>query len=203
MHYTKKNSKQIVDNYSSVSLLPICSKTFENLTFDSICDFLDKNNFSNNSQSGFRPSEPCIYQLIAITQNIFSALDANLWLEICGVFFDLSKAFDRVWHDGLFDKLKSIGVNSNLLKLIKSFLKNRCQRVVFNGQSSVWKSVTAGEPEGSVLGPSIFPICINDLHLGLTTNVKLFADDTSVFWVVNNANSSACRLSNDLVKIRD
>ena len=71
-------------------------------------------------------------------------------MEICGVFFDLSKAFDRVWHDGLFDKLKSNGVNSNLLKLIKSFLKNRCQRVVFNGQSSVWKSVTAGEPEGSV-----------------------------------------------------
>ena len=83
------------------------------------------------------------------------------------------------------------------------FLNIKCQRVVLNDQSSVWKSVTAGVPQGSVLGPLFFLIYINGLPLGLTTNVKLFADDTSLFSVVNNASVSASRLNNDLVKIRD
>ena len=101
-------------------------------------------------------------------------------------------------------KLKSNnGIDSNLFQLIKSFLNSRCQRVVLNGQPSVWKSVTAGVPQGSVLGPLFLLICINDLPLGLTTTVKLFADDTSLFSVVNNASVSASRLNNDLVKIQD
>ena len=124
-------------------------------------------------------------------------------MEVRSVFLDLSKAFDRVWHDGLFYKLKSNRINANLFKLIKSFLNNRCQRVVLNGQSSVWKSVTAGVPQDSVLGQLFFLIYINDLPLGLATNVKLFADDTSLFSVVNNTSVSASRLNNDLVKIRD
>ena len=123
-------------------------------------------------------------------------------MEVCGVFLDLSKALDRIWHDGLLYKLKSNGIDGNLFKLIKFFLNNRYQRVVLNGQSSVWKSVTAGAPQGSVLGPLFFLIYINDLPLALTTNAKLFADDTSLFSVVNNASVSISRLNNDLVKIR-
>ena len=133
----KKNSKQIVDNYRPVSLLPICSKIFEKLIFDSIYEFLDENNLFNSNQSGFRPNDSCIHQLIDITHNIFSAFDANPSLEVRGIFLDLSKAFDRAWHDGLLYKLKSNGIDGNLFKLIKSFLNNRCQRVVLNGQSSV------------------------------------------------------------------
>ena len=121
-------------------------------------------------------------------------------MEIRGIFLDLSKAFDRVWHCGLFHKLKSNAIGGNLFKLIKSFLNNRCQRLVLNGQSLVWKSVTAGTPQVSVLGPLFFLIYINDLPLGLTTNVELFADDTSLFSVVNNASVSGSRLNNDLVK---
>ena len=98
---TQKNSKQIVDNYRPVSLLPICSIIFEKLIFDSIYEFLNKNNLFNNIQSGFRPDDSCIHQLIAITHNIFSAFDANPSLEVLGVFLDLSKAFHSVWHDGL------------------------------------------------------------------------------------------------------
>ena len=142
-------------------------------------------------------------QFIAITQNIFCAFDANSSLEVLGVFLDLSKTFDRDWHDGLFYKLKSNGIYGKAFKLIKSFLDNRCQRVDLNGQSTVWKSFTAGVPQGSVLGPLFFLIYINDLPPGLDTNVKLFADDTSRFSVVNNASVSAFRLNNDLVKIRD
>ena len=85
---------------------------------------------------------------MAITHNIFSAFDGNPSLEVRGVFLDLSKAFDRIWHDGLLYKLKSNGTDDNLLKLIKAFLNNWCRWVVTNGQSSVWKSVTAGVPQG-------------------------------------------------------
>ena len=137
------------------------------------------------------------------SHNISSAFDAYPSLKVRGVFLDLSKAFDRVCHDGLLCKLKSTGIDGNLFKLIKSLLNNRCQRVVLDTQSSAWKSVTAGVPQGSVLGPLFFLIYPNDLPLGLTTNVKLFADDTSLFWIVNNASVSASRLSNDLVRIRD
>ena len=110
--YTKKNSKQIVDNSRPVSL-------FEKLVFGSIYDFIDKNNLFNNNQPGFRQGNSCIHQLIAITHNIFIAFDANPLLEVCGVLRDLSKAFNRVWHDDLLYKLKSNGIDVNLLKLIK------------------------------------------------------------------------------------
>ena len=121
-----------------MSLLPICSKIFEKLIFDSIYDFIDKNNISNHSESGFRPNDSCIHQLIAITHSIFSASDANPSLEVREVFLDVSKAFDWVWHDGLLYKLKSNGIGGNLFKLIKSFLNSRCERIVLNGQPSVW-----------------------------------------------------------------
>ena len=132
--------------------------------------------------------------------NIFSAFDANPSLEVHGVFLDLSKAFDRVQHDGLLYKLDNNGIDSNLFKLIKSFVNSRCQWVVLNGQYSVQKSVTAVVTQGTVLGSLLFLIYINDLPVGLTTNVKLFVDDTSLFSFVNNASVSASRLNSDLVK---
>ena len=133
----------------------------------------------------------------------FSASDAKPSLEVRGVFLKLYKAFDRVWHDGLLYKIMSNGIDGNFFKLIKSFLNSRCQQIVLNGQSSVWKLVTTHVLQSLVLGPLFVLICINDLPPGLTTNVKLFADDTSLFSVVNNASLSASRLSNDLEKTQD
>ena len=132
----KKGNKQLVSNYRPVSLLPICSKIFEKLIFECIYDFLDQNCLLKANQSGFRPGNSCIHQLIAITHNIFTAFDGNPSLEVRSIFLDLSKAFDRVCHEGLIYNLKNIGINGKLLSLIESFLHNRYQRVVLNGQSS-------------------------------------------------------------------
>ena len=94
--HKKKNSKQLVNNYRPVSLLPICSKIFEKVIFDSIFNFMIQNNLLNSCQSGFRPNDSCINQLISKTHNIYRAFDANPSLEVRGVFLDLSKAFDKV-----------------------------------------------------------------------------------------------------------
>ena len=114
---------------------------------------------------------------------------------------DISKAFDRVWHDGLINKVKSIGINVMFLKLITHFLKSRFQRVVLNGQTSSWEPVLAGVPQGSVLGLLFFLIYINDLPKNLSSNTKLFADDTSILSTMKNVNLSIDQLNSDLEKI--
>ena len=118
-------------------------------------------------------------------------------------FLDISKAFDKVWHEGLIFKLEHTGISGNLLSLLKSFLNNRFQRVVLNAQCSNWLSVLAGIPQGSILGPLIFLIYINDLPEGLQSSVKHFADDTSLFSTVYDPSMSADQLDKDLKKISD
>ena len=118
-----------------------------------------------------------------------------------GVFLDISKAFDKVWHDGLIFKLKSYGVEGELLLLLKNYLHNREQRVVLNGQTSEWKRIYSRVPQGSLLGPILFLIYINDLPDGITSMCKIFADDTSLFSKVLDVNKSVIELNADLEKI--
>ena len=116
-----------------------------------------------------------------------------------GIFLDISKAFDKVWHDGLLFKLKTYGVEGDLLLLLKNYLKNRKQRVALNCQTSEWRKINSGVPQGSVLGPLLFLIYINDLPDGITSICKIFADDTSLFSKVqdiNELNSDLERASN-------
>ena len=103
-------------------------------------------------------------------------------------FLDISKAFDKVWHEGLIFKPEHIGISGNLLNLLKSFLNNRFQRVVLNRQCSNWSSVLAGIPQGSILVPLLFLIYINDLPEGLESSVKLFPDDTPLSSTVSDPN---------------
>ena len=100
--------------------------------------FLDQNCRLNAIQSGFRPGDSWIRHLTVIIHNIFTAFEDNPSLEVRGIFFDLSKAFDRVWHNGLIHKLKNNKTDGNFLSLIESFLHSRYQRVVLNGQFSKW-----------------------------------------------------------------
>ena len=98
---------------------------------------------------------------------------------------DISKAFDKVWHEGIIFKLQQNGISDDLLNILSDFLRNRKQRVTLNGQSSSWTNVNAGVPKGSILGPLRFLIYIDDLPDALSSNAKLFADDTSLFSVVH------------------
>ena len=115
------------------------------------------------------------------------------------VFF--SKAFDKVWHESLIFKLKQNSISGNLINLLCDYLRNRKQRVLLNGQVSGWSDVKVGVPQGSILGPLLFLIYINDLSEGLSSNTKLFTDDTSLFSVIHDSNTSALELNNDLAKI--
>ena len=104
----KKHDKQLIKNYWSVKLLPICSKIFEKVIINSLFKYVDGNNLFTSIQSGFGPGNSCVHQLLSITHEIYKAFDANLALNVIGIFLDLSKAFYRVWHDGLIMyKLKS------------------------------------------------------------------------------------------------
>ena len=110
----------------------------------------------------------------------------------------MSKAFDKVWHDALIFKLNENGVTGNLLERIRDYLNGREQRVVINGCYSEWGSIKSGVPQGSVLGPLLFLVYINDLENGIKSSIRFFADDTSLFSTVNDPNSSAEELNNDL-----
>ena len=124
----------------------------------------------------------------------------NLTSDI--IFFIPKKnKYVQAWHDGLIFKLRQNGISGDIINILQDFLRNRKQRVVLNGQCSSWADVNAGVPQGSILGPLLFLIYINDLSDGLKSECKLFADDTSLFSVVNDINTSASDLNEDLEKI--
>ena len=140
LRYLKKVTSN-VKNYCPLSLLPICSKIFERIIYNNTYNYLIDNNLILQNQSGFKRGDSCINQLISITHDILNLLDEGL--EVRGVFLDISKAFDKVWHKGLIYKLQQIGISGELLNILIDFLNNGKQRVVFNGQSSNWVDIKA------------------------------------------------------------
>ena len=130
----KKGDKQLIKNYRPISLLPICGKSFE------------KNIFNNFYQSGFRPGDSTTSQLLYLVNEIHLAFDDPKSLEVRTVFLGISKAYDKVWHDGLLFKLNQNGINGSLLKLFENYLHNRKQRVVLNGSYSDYSSIESGVP---------------------------------------------------------
>ena len=180
----KKDSKRVINKYRPISFLPLFAKIFEN--------HFTSNNLIAKNQSGFRPNDSVTNQLICLVDSIYSSLDINL--DVRSVFLDMSKAFDKVWHEGLLFKLKQNGITGKLLNLLKSYLANRNQR----GSESGWGIVESGVPQGSVLGPLLFLIYINDLENGIKSHIKCFADDISLFTIVKDPDISALELNHDL-----
>ena len=195
---TKKNKKQILSNYRPISLLPICNKIFERIIFKQIYNHLISENLITENQSGFRPGDSTTNQLLYLVHVIQSSFDHKKSLEVRHVFLDMSKAFDKVWHEGLLFKLKQNGISGPLLTMLTSYLKDRKQRVVLNGHASNWEVIESGVPQGSVLGPLLFLIYINDLENGIKSKIIFFADDTSLFSIVNDPILSANELNHDL-----
>ena len=131
----KKGDKQLITNYRPVSLLLICGNVFEKIIFNSLFVQLNNNHLSSN-QCGFRTGDSCVHQLSSITHDFYKVFDANPLLEMRGIFLNLSRAFDKVWHDGLLYKLRGMGICGKYFGLIDSFLSDRFQRVLLNGQTS-------------------------------------------------------------------
>ena len=194
----KKGDKQSIKNYRPISLLPICGKIFEKIIFNNLYSYLNVNNLITKNQSGFRPGDSTTNQLLYLVNEIHKAFENPKSLEVRAVFLDISKAFDKVWHKGLLFKLKQNGVSGSLLMFFQDYLNNRKQRVVLNGSYSSYSTIESGVPQGSVLGPLLFLIYINDLEKNIKSNIKFFADDTMLFSIVNDPAISANNLNHDL-----
>ena len=194
----KKKDKQIITNYRPISLLPILAKVFERIIYKKLYNYLISNKLITKNQSGFRPGDSVTNQLLSLVNDIHAAFDEKKCLEVRSIYLDMSKAFDKVWHEGLLFKLKQNGVDGKFLILLQNYLSNRKQRVVINGTESDWGDIESGVPQGSVLGPLLFLVYINDLEDGIKSSVKFFADDTSLFSIVRDPIISADELNHDL-----
>ena len=195
----KKNHKRSIKNYCPVSLLPIFGNIVERLLYNQMYSFFIENDLISLNQSGFRQGDSFFNQVISIAHEIYGSMDQGY--EVCGVFLDISNAFNKVWHNDLLHKVKENGINGPLLNVLGDFLSSRKQRVVLKSQNASWSDVAAGVPQGSILGPFFFLIYIIDLPDGFHSNPKLFADNTSLFLTVDDITETTNELNHDLRKI--
>jgi len=194
----KKGNKQNKENYRPVSLTSIICKLLEIIIKEHITNFLDSNDLINSSQHGFMSGKSCLSNLLDFFEIVSSEVDRGNSVDV--IFLDFSKAFDKVPHKKLLKKIQSTGVRGTILDWIGNWLQNRQQRVVIEGESSKWVEVTSGVPQGSVLGPLLFIIYINDINNQIESKLNKFADDCKLMNKVNN-NEDFQKLQGDLDKL--
>ena len=195
----KKGEHKLPSNYRPISLLSSIGKLMERIVFKHMYNFLHERKLINKYQSGFQPGHSTVFQLTEIYDRISKSLDERKYT--CMVFCDISKAFDRVWHKGLLLKLTSYGFKNNFLKWLESYLTNRQQRVVLNSSKSAFLPIKSGVPQGSVLGPLLFLLYINDIADNLSSLTRLFADDSSISSSSHNLSVIENELNSDLTKL--
>ena len=174
----KKGSKNLIENYRPISLLPSISKIFERVIFDQLSNHFSSNKYFYDRQYGFRKSHSTEYATLEFINKIISYMDSGN--TPIAMYLDLSKAFDTIDHNILLHKLNYYGIENNNLSLFKSYLQNRQQYVELQNQySSQYIPINIGIPQGSILGPLLFIIYINDFHLSTNFfDFILYADDT-------------------------
>ena len=175
----KKGDRTDPSNYRPVSLPSQVCKVLESIIVDKITEHLTTNDLLNDAQHGFREGRSCLTNLLETLEQWTEIIDEGDAIDVA--YLDFRKAFDLVSHEHLIYKLSKYGIKEKLLEWIKDFLKDRTQRVVIRGTASSPRKFTSGVPKGSVLGPLLFLIFINDLPLGLTSALSLFADDSKLF----------------------
>jgi len=174
----KKGSKEIAENYRPVSLTSHVCKVLERIITQDMNKHLEDNNLIGDSQHGFRNNKSCLTNLLEFSEKVMENLDEGCPVDI--IYLDFSKAFDKVPHKRLAIKLEAHGIGGEVLAWIRSWLNGRKQRVVLHGEKSNWSDVCSGVPQGSVLGPLLFTVFINDLDDDIKSLIKKFADDTKL-----------------------
>ena len=161
----KKGDKQTLKNYCPVSLLPICGRILEQVMFNEIIKFFIENDLTLSNQSGFKPGDSCLNQLVSVKHDIYKSFDELHEIRVVGMFSLTSRKHLTKFGIilSMIFKLTQNGISGNLLKFLRNFLSERRQRLVLNGQVSLWINATAGVPQGSILCPLLLLIYISDL----------------------------------------